>query len=144
MKNKRCFFIILVIALLIKFSLFIYAEAYAPEAKFQFDTKMYLESGLNLATHGIFARQDTKGNFTYETFRTPGFPLFLGVLRGLMKIPFSGIILTQIFLTILVAFITYKAAATFDPRLGYLSAVIVLFDPPVTIFSLMLLSETLF
>ena len=149
LRRNNYFIIVLLAALVIKLALFSYAEVYAPEAKFQHDTKLYLKLSQNLVTHRIFSRmgQDGEymgGNYFYEVFRTPGFPFFLGVLHGLARIPLSGIILIQIFLTILVALITYKTAIKIDPRLGYLSAVIILLDPSITIFSLMLLSETLF
>jgi 4-amino-4-deoxy-L-arabinose transferase-like glycosyltransferase len=141
--NKR-FLITLIIALIIKLSLFIYAEIYSPVTKFAFDTTMYDEAARCLIDHGVFARESQEGTFSPETFRTPGYPLFLGVLHYLLKIPFSGVIVIQILLTILIAFITYRTAMNINPNLGYLSFLIVLFDPPVTIFSLMLLTETLF
>lgn len=141
---KRVFWIIACCALALKLSLFFYAEKYAPHVKFQIDTSMYVESGMALVNHGVFARPDGAGKLVPEIFRTPGYPLFLGILHGIMRIPFAGIILIQMALTFLVAFITYKTALLINSRLGYLSALIVLFDPPVTIFSLMILTDTLF
>jgi hypothetical protein len=47
-------------------------------------------------------------------------------------------------LALLAAGITYKASVLIDPKIAFLSAVIVLFDPPVSIYSLMILSEVLF
>lgn len=144
MKITKNFIIILLIALLIKLSLFIYAEIFSPQAKFQFDTDTYLNPGINLVQHGIFARQDENGNFQHELLRVPGYPLFLGILHKLFRIPFYGIIIVQIFSTILAAFITYKAASVIHHSLGYPSALIILFDPTITIFSSMLLAEALF
>ena len=47
-------------------------------------------------------------------------------------------------MTFFAAFITFKVANLIDPKLSYLSASIVLLDPPSTIFSLMLLTDTIF
>ncbi|MBL7132261.1 MAG: glycosyltransferase family 39 protein [Candidatus Omnitrophica bacterium] len=143
-KNKK-FIIALLIALAIKISLFIYAEIHAPQAKFQTDSIIYTQTAENLAKHGAFTRHyNDDGSYSPHLLRTPGYPFFLAILHGKMKIPYSGVILIQIVLTILVAFITYKTALNINPRFAYLSALIVLFDSPVTIFSLMLLTETVF
>ncbi|MDD5097710.1 MAG: glycosyltransferase family 39 protein, partial [Candidatus Omnitrophica bacterium] len=75
--------------------------------------------------------------------RTPGYPFFLAIFQGLLKLSINGVLLIQILLTLLVALITYRAAYQIDHEIAFLSAVIILFDPAVSIFSLMLLSETL-
>ena len=80
----------------------------------------------------------------YEFFRTPGYPLFLAFFHVVWGIPLNGILFLQIALTMLAAFITYLAAIRIDPRLGLLSAAIILFDPTITVFSLLLLTESLF
>lgn len=141
---KRVFLGLVCCALALKLFLFFYAELYAPQAKFQTDTAMYLESGIALATRGEFARPDTNGVLHPEIFRTPGYPLFLGIFRVVLGLPFAGIIFVQILLIVIAAFVTFRIAQLIHPHLGYLSALIVLFDPPITIFSLMLLTETLF
>jgi len=61
-----------------------------------------------------------------------------------MNIPLDGIILMQIAMVLLAAFVTYKTALQIEPRIAFLSAAIILFDPPITIFSLTILSESLF
>ncbi|MFC1645707.1 glycosyltransferase family 39 protein [Candidatus Omnitrophota bacterium] len=106
---------------------------------------MYTQTANNLIAHGAFTTSyNEDGTYTPELFRTPGYPFFIGILNKAMKIPYAGIILVQIVLTILVALITYKTALVINPKLAYLSSLIVLYDPPVTIFSMMLLTETLF
>ncbi len=143
MKNKKLALIIIIIALLIKFSLFTFVSMHNPEAKFQADSYGYLNTGMMLASHGVFA-QDNNGVLKYELFRTPGYPLFLGLLHGTLKIPLNGIILAQVLLTILAAFVTYKAAFEIDNKIAFLGAAIVLFSLPITVFSLMLLTESLY
>ncbi|MDD5618704.1 MAG: glycosyltransferase family 39 protein [Candidatus Omnitrophica bacterium] len=144
MTNKKKFIIALLIALCIKLAFFVFAELYSPSTKFAFDTIIYDETAKNLVLHGEFARKSPEGIFSPELLRTPGYPAFLGVLHYLWKIPFSGVVFIQILITILVAIITYKTAVKINPDLAHLSSLIVLFDPPVTIFSSLLLTETLF
>ena len=134
MKNKKPSPIVIIIALLIKFSLFTFASIHNPRAKFQYDSYGYLNTGMMLTSHGVFA-QDNNGVLKYELFRTPGYPLFLGLLHGTLKIPLDGVILVQVLLTILAAFVTYKAAFEIDNKIAFLGAAIVLFSLPVTIFS---------
>ena len=142
--NKR-FLLAVLIALFIKLCLFSFAELNAPQAKFQVDSEIYMQTAHNLATHRAFTtKYNDDGTYYVELLRTPGYPLFLAFFNKIMRIPYSGVIIIQIFLTVLTALITYKAATYINPKLAFLSAIIVLYDPPVTIFSLMLLTETLF
>lgn len=143
-KKSRLFFIIVIIALMIKLSLFAFAAIHAPQGKLLNDSYEYLKLSDALASKGVFAGQDGSGNLSYETFRTPGYPLFLAIFHGLMRIPLDGIVLIQIALTLSAAFITYRTAMAIEPRIAFLSAAIVLYDPPVTLFSLTILAESLF
>ncbi len=142
MKNK-IFIILIAIAILLKLSLFIFAELHAPQAKFLIDTKWYLDSAEGLADYGAFARLENS-ELQYEFYRTPGYPFFLYLFHFLFKVPLAGIIFLQIILSVAGAYFVYRTAALIDPRLSKLSALIILFDPAITIHSLLLLSETLF
>jgi hypothetical protein len=145
MSSRNKFLITLIIALAIKIFLFVFAQIYAPQAKYQVDSEIYIQTADNLATHRAFTRvYNEDGSYSGELLRTPGYPLFLALLHGIFKIPFSGVIFIQVLLTILAALITYKTAKGIDPKLAYLSGLIILYDLPITIFSLMLLTETLF
>ena len=114
-------------------------SVFYPQGKFQADSLDYVNTGMMLVSHGVFA-QDDNGALRYESRRTPGYSLFLGVLHTIMKIPLGGVILTQVVLTILAAFITYKTALEIDNKIALLSGTIVLYSPPITIFSLQILS----
>ena len=145
MSNRhRLFFSIVLIALMIKLSLFAFAAAHAPQGKLLPDSNDYLSLSTMLASKGVFAIQNENGTLKYDTWRTPGYPLFLVVFHVLMKIPLDGIILLQIAMTLLAAFITYKTALEITPKIAFLSAAIILLDPPITIFSLTILTESLF
>ncbi len=76
--------------------------------------------------------------------RTPGYPVFIGLLRKILKLSFDYIIIVQILLITLAGYIIYKAAYELDRNIALLAAFIFLFDLPVTISALMLLTEALF
>ncbi|HLF18862.1 MAG TPA: glycosyltransferase family 39 protein [Candidatus Omnitrophota bacterium] len=141
--NKRLI-IVFFLAFFLKLALFSYASLKAPQSKFLVDSSDYLATASTLAQTGSFARQNPDGSLHYEHFRTPGYPFFLAVFHFIGGIPLEGIILIQIFLNLLSAVFTYKTAMLIDQRLAFLSAVIMLFDPSITVFSLMVLTESLF
>ncbi len=142
--HRRYILIIIILAVVIKLSLFLFAAIHAPQGKFLPDSPRYLELSTMLASKGVFAIQNEGGGLLYEIFRTPGYPLFLTMFNGLMRIPLNGIIFLQIIMTLLAAFIVYKTALEIDGRIALLSMAIILFDPPITIFSLTILTESLF
>ena len=144
MKNNRIFIALLISAVLIKFFLFIFLAVHAPQGRFQADSTDYLETSRVLSSQGAFAKANADGSLRYEFYRTPGYPVFLAFLQGLIKLPLNAVIFIQIFLAILAAWVTYKTALQIDHKIAFLSALIVLYDPPVSIFSLMILAETLF
>jgi 4-amino-4-deoxy-L-arabinose transferase-like glycosyltransferase len=142
--TKRTFIILTVTAIILKALLFSFAALKAPGSKFRNDTRTYLETGRALVSRGVFGKVNEDGTIAFESYRTPGYPLFLGVTHGTMKIPLSGVILIQVLLTLCAAVIVFKAAGRIDPRLAPLAFFIMLFDPSITVFSLMLLTESLF
>jgi len=142
--KRRPILILIALAILLKSSLFLYSISNTPELKISADTHLYLRSGLSLASDGVFGTVNGDGSRSYEYYRTPGYPLFLGVFHGWLKIPLDGIIYLQIVLTLLSAMVVFKAADKIDPRLGTIAFLIILFDPAITIYSLMLLTESLF
>lgn len=144
MKDTKYIFKIIAVALLIKIFLFCFLVIHAPQSRFQNDSQDYIETSQVLSSQIAFAKIRPDGSLKPELFRTPGYPVFLASLHGLMKLPFNAVIFIQILLTLLVALITYKTAVLIDPGIALLSAVIILYDPPISIFSLIILSETLF
>jgi len=135
---------IIAAAILIKLSLFILIEVHSPDSRFEIDSSRYLETGQVLISQGAFATRGEDGSLHYEFRRTPGYPVFLGILNQFMKIPIGGVIFIQVLLTILIGLIVYKTACEIDSKLAFLSAAIVLYSPVISIFSLIILTETLF
>lgn len=140
MKNNKYFFSVIAIAVLLKLILLIFLVMHAPQNRFQNDSRDYLETARVLSSQGAFAMVNEDGSLSYEFYRTPGYPIFLAFLQGLMKFPLNAVILIQILLTILTAWVTYQTALKIDTKIASLSALIVLYDPPVTIFSLIILA----
>lgn len=144
MKNKKLLIIILAVAILIKLSLFIFGSIRVPESKFDSDSADYLNTAAMLYSDRAFATRDTGGLLKYHVLRTPGYPLFIAVVHNLMKVPLSGVVFLQLLLTILVGLIVYKIAMQIDHRIAILSAIIMLYDLPTTVFSLRIMTEALF
>ena len=93
---------------------------------------------------GAFASPGPDGRLHPETFRAPGYPLFLGGLYDAAKVPLNGVIFVQVIVTVLTAWIIYLIAFQIDPKIAALSATLFLFDLPTTMSALRLLTETLF
>lgn len=139
-RNKKYIFIAIVAAVALKFALFSYILIQAPQSIIEIDSASYLDMASAITTYF----NDASEPLVCRNFRTPGYPFFLSVFHGMLKIPLKGIVFFQIILTILAAFISYKTAVNIDSRLGFLSALIILYDLPSTIYSLMVITESLF
>jgi hypothetical protein len=143
--SNRLFFIFVTLALLLKLFLFFFTTTYSPNGKFEEDSMRYLTPGIFLVQDGVFAQERSGPHtYVYETFRTPGYPLFLGLLHHTLRISLNGIIFIQVLLSILAAFLVYRLAYFINPQLAPLSTIIVLFDPPINVFSLIILTDILF
>ena len=142
--KKKYLIIIIGFAILIKAILFSFSIINDPQSKFVNDSYRYLNTGETIVSAGVFGTRDTNGIPKSDFFIAPVYPLFIGVLHQLLRIPLSGVILIQVMLTIFTAFIAYKAAIEIDPRLGFLTLVILLYSPVITILSLLILTESMF
>jgi 4-amino-4-deoxy-L-arabinose transferase-like glycosyltransferase len=79
----------------------------------------------------------------HSLYRTPGYSLFLAIFHLGLNLPLLGIIFLQIILNILTAIVVLKTFPLADRRTGLLSAAIVMLDLPMTVFSTMILTESL-
>ncbi|MBF0531616.1 MAG: glycosyltransferase family 39 protein [Candidatus Omnitrophica bacterium] len=143
--RKKLFYCLIAAAVLIKLGLWIFTSVYAPQGKFENDSLLYMQSAGMIAQEGVFAiPQDNGKSFRYEQYRTPGYPLFIAVLNGWCRLPYSGVILAQILLSLGTAWLTSQIAGRIESRLGPPAGLLVLFDPTIMVSSLMIMSETLF
>ncbi len=102
------------------------------------DTASYLIPGRNLVLHGRYFADGVP-----DLFRTPGYPLFLGVtsLAGLPAAAVANVILS-VFSVILVWKLGRMVFG--EDRIALVAAWIFAFEPMSVVLSVVLLSETLF
>ena len=144
MKTSDLSFKLIIGAILLKLFLFAFITVNAPDAKFEPDSYEYLRTTSMLKEKGTFASQDASGVIHYEVWRTPGYPLFIAGLDKYMKLPLDGVVFVQVLLTILAAWIVYKTALLIDANIAFLSGMIVLYDPTISVISLRIMSEALY
>lgn len=143
MKRKH-YIAIIVAAILIKFILFCFSISYSPNSKLVNDSYRYLDTAEAMMLKGVFGTPDANGVLKPDFFIAPLYPLFLGVLHYLLNLSLNGLIFIQVLLTIATAFIVYKTAMEIDNQIAFLAFVLILYCPVITIFSLLILTETLF
>jgi len=143
-RDNKILILIIIASLAIKLAIFGYGMVKMPSYKFMPDTPTYAEPGINLVEKGIFATFTEDGTVKYEVIRTPGYPLFLGFFNKSMGLSFDAIIAIQLLLITFAGYVVYKAAYELDKKIALLAAFIFLFDLPVTMTSLLLLSESLY
>ncbi|MDD5680137.1 MAG: glycosyltransferase family 39 protein [Candidatus Omnitrophica bacterium] len=142
--DNKVLILIIISSLAIKLAVCGYGIVNMPSYKFMPDTPTYIEPGINLIEKGVFATFTNDGRINYEIIRTPGYPVFLALLNKTLKCSFDGIIIVQILLITFAGYIVYRAAYELDRKIALLAASIFLFDLPVTMTSLLLLSESLY
>jgi Dolichyl-phosphate-mannose-protein mannosyltransferase len=102
------------------------------------DTDSYLEPGCNLLLHGGFAEAGLP-----DIIRTPGYALFLAIVSLAGPIATA---LTQVFLSALTVVLVWRLARGVfkNGQIALLAAWFFAFEPLFVIYSILLLSETLF
>jgi len=141
--KKKTFLILFSIGIVIKLASFAYVVHNSPDAMIQIDSARYLQASDHLMREGTFSVTNNKGNATPEMFRTPGYPVFVGILKYLCRLSISGIVLVQVILTVATSLLVYLTAKNIVPKISPVSALIILYDPTLTIYSMMILTEAL-
>ncbi|MBN2771644.1 MAG: glycosyltransferase family 39 protein [Spirochaetes bacterium] len=81
----------------------------------------------------------------FNSFRTPGYPLFVALLYSISSSSVQFVLLVQIFLSLASVFLIYKTAVLFfQPKIALLSAFLFAFDTTQAAYTVSLLTETLF
>lgn len=115
-----------------------------PERFVQRDSVSYLRTARALLEHGVFASSPESPEVP-ETFRTPGYPLFVAAALALSGGRVEGVVLAGILTSLLsVAGVFYLAAERFGRRAGLVAALLLLTDVVSFAYSLQVMSETLF
>ncbi|WPD21681.1 MAG: glycosyltransferase family 39 protein [Candidatus Electrothrix scaldis] len=107
------------------------------------DTPTYVGPAMALLENGAFLQGPNQWD-TPETFRTPGYPIFLAFsfFVSSKNIPFT--IVLQIFIftgTLILTFLTCKKM--FGSGAGIIAVILLAFDPPSFVHNFLLLTETL-
>lgn len=144
-KNNFCkriekyIFWLIVAALAFKLVLFLYIVFVDPASIMQVDSSGYLSDAKAWMQYFGVPSEGLR----HSIYRTPGYSLFLAIFHFGLNLPLLGIIFLQIVLNVLTAFVVFKTVSSADRQTGLLSAAIVLLDLPMTIFSTMILTESL-
>jgi 4-amino-4-deoxy-L-arabinose transferase-like glycosyltransferase len=106
------------------------------------DSAGYLDSGVNLFTHATFA-MTCDPRCIPTLWRTPGYPIVLGLLVGVLKLPLGAVYVLQAVLdtvtTLLVAAIAWGAAGR---RAGILAASVHGLNPFAAVFAGQIMTES--
>lgn len=140
--NKKIIYFILLAGLLLRLFLFFY---FLDNQSFFYDddSSGYLQLAENMRIHKIFS-WDTEQSLTPNSFRTPGYPIFLFLHRILFGSYFSALI-TQSLLVVASAYLLFLLAESLGKRkIGEIGAAIFLFMPFSMMVSLRFLTQPIF
>lgn len=108
------------------------------------DCREYFAIARNVAQHGVFSQSEGPP-LTPDTWRTPGYPLFLAAFISLLGDSPSGLVVVQQILSVLnVLLLFWIARRWMSDRRASLVAILFLFEPFHLLYSLWLMSTTLF
>jgi len=134
------YFFLLVAAVTFKFSLFFYIVNVIPGAFIEPDSPLYLQAADSIRDFFLHPGH----GLTYTSQAMPGYPLILaGCLYGLGLL-IHQMIFIQILLNFLTAFVVARIARSINPNWAAVSALIVLLDLPLTVYSQLIMTESVF
>ncbi len=108
------------------------------------DSKSYIWPADALLTHGTYAVSPQDPG-TPATLRTPGYPLFIAAVYGLAGRYTAAVVLAQIVLSMgTLVLVCSLASELWDRHIGQLAALLLALDITSFVYSLWLLTETLF
>ena len=134
------FYFFLAVAVAIKFWLFFHIINRIPGAVLDPDSYQYLFDGESI--RNFFLRPEL--GLTNSRLPTPGYPLFLAICRHGLGLGIHQVIFMQILLNFVAALLVSRIAWSLNPRWEMLSAFIVLLDIPLTVYSQLIMTESLF
>lgn len=108
------------------------------------DSREYYQIARNVAEHGVFS-QSTKPPYKPDTWRTPGYPVFLALVMKLGGESPTALLMVQQVLGVMNILLVFLAARFhMTERRAAVAAAIVLLEPFHLYYSLWLLATTLF
>jgi 4-amino-4-deoxy-L-arabinose transferase-like glycosyltransferase len=138
--GRYWFYFFLLVAIAFKFSLFFYIVTVMPGAVLKPDSFLYLQGADSIRNFFLHPQY----GLTHSAYSLPGYPLILaGCLYGL-GLSIYQMVFIQILLNFLTAFVVARIARSINPNWAALSALIVLLDLPLTVYSQIILTEAVF
>lgn len=135
--------ILILFGFFLRICIFIWAYQENPECMVSYDTESYHLPALSILEKVEFNRSPDSDEA--EFFRTPGFPLILAgfyKLFGVSYIPF--IVFQMVVGALIIPMLAYHLGKMmFNETAGFLSAILLLFDPNLSFLNFLVLSETL-
>ena len=108
------------------------------------DAKEYYQIACNLVDHGVFSQSKSEP-YKPDTWRTPGYPVFLAALIIIFGKSTVTLIIMQQLLAIFNVYLFYRIARTWmQERRAFVTALLFLLEPYHLYYSLWLLAATLF
>ncbi|MDP2654313.1 MAG: glycosyltransferase family 39 protein [Candidatus Omnitrophota bacterium] len=140
LKTTKGIAILVLGAMAIKLGLFWHILTTAPMSIYVHDSHGYLRDAEAIRS---FLANPSVG-LEHSHYRTPGYPFFLAVFHHGAGWTLHSIVFLQIVLTAVSARIVACASHAADGRPGLLSGLFLLYDLPTTIYSSLILTESLF
>lgn len=108
------------------------------------DAREYYQIACNLVDHGVFSQSET-APLKPDTWRTPGYPMFLALFMLVLGKSTVTLIVVQQILCILNVWLFYRIALTsLSERRALIAALLFLIEPYQLYYSLWLLATTFF
>jgi len=138
--EQRWFYFCILVAIVIKFSLFFYIVNVIPLAFIDGDTPVYLQGAK--AIHDFLI--NPSHGLMHNSQALPGYPSLLALFLYGFNLSIAQIVFIQIILNFVTVFVVMKIARAINPKLEKLAGIIVLLDLPLTIYSQMIMTEAIF
>jgi|WetSurMetagenome_2_1015567.scaffolds.fasta_scaffold33160_2 4-amino-4-deoxy-L-arabinose transferase-like glycosyltransferase len=120
---------------------FIFQPYYHLDEVIASDAEGYHKLALQLLQHGNFIVQGTD----LDTFRTPGYPVFIFLIYGVFGINVSAVLFIQILINLASVFILYYIGKMLiDKTYGFICALLFCIEPDHLQYIFSLLTDTLF
>jgi Dolichyl-phosphate-mannose-protein mannosyltransferase len=142
-RRRRLVGLILLVGLVLRVGWILYVDAVDPQRSLNPDSQSYIESSEALFDEGRFSR--SADDPTPMFVRTPGYPVYLGLIRTLAGDSLVWPLIGQAVLAALASLVVYLLAARlFDSVTAVLTLVLVTLDPLQMAFAGAVLTEALF
>ncbi|MCX8128409.1 MAG: glycosyltransferase family 39 protein [Synergistetes bacterium] len=142
---KRGWLLPVILAFVLRLSLFLFISFYNPSFMIQPDSPGYVNPAENLIKYGLFSSGEPP-NLKPETLRTPGYPLFIALSYLVFGRKIESVIILQIIIGALLPLLSWKILEELGAslRARRIAAYITALDPLLLIYTVNVLTEELY